>query len=65
MATVKYKVCDRCGEKIEGLISNFFKKPYRFEALLNDEHEYLELCDRCGKAIKEFMRNPSEEDNHG
>jgi len=61
MTTIKYKVCDRCGEKIEGFISNFLKKPYRFEAIINDEHKYLELCDKCGIALKVFISNPAEE----
>jgi hypothetical protein len=56
MATVKYKVCDRCGEKIDGLVSIFFMRPYRFEFMRNDDHFEKELCYKCGNALEDFLK---------
>ena len=57
MATVNYKVCDRCGKKIAGLAGLFINKPRKITTMLGTWEYCYELCTKCASAFYRFIDN--------
>ena len=69
MATINYKICDRCGEEMEykGKTTKIFKRPvrtskFKFLSIFNGNptgydysEQYVELCKKCTEELDIFL----------
>lgn len=58
------KICDRCGERIDGKVFNFIKRNYyaNLVGFINARTSVCsyDLCQKCSEGLLKFMRNEIE-----